>query len=235
MISERQFSTTFTSFWAEVTPLGETLIRVMNLALERFDPPIRSEVNVRHNGFINELGFRIAENAFLNRVTLGDNILAKKLYHETETYIRRLPRPALPDSDTEQSAAISDAVRLGNRLLSAILVMKGDRDVLFRPSFRGCGIHDDCEGDLLVGSEIWEVKSGDRQFRQPDIRQLLTYCTLNHASGRYRITDYRFINPRAGVTFCGSLHDIVRTVAGCEPETLYGEIVEFLSRAEVSI
>lgn len=215
-------------------PLGEMLVRAMNLALERFDAPMRSEVAASINGFINELGFRLAESAFLKRATRAYSVLAEKLYHETETYIRRLPRPATPDSDAERRAAISDAVTLGNRLLSVISVKKGDRNVLFRPSFRGCGIHDDCEGDLLVGTELWEVKSGDRHFRQPDIRQLLSYCALNHASGIYVITDYRFINPRAGVTFCGSLHDLVRTVAGCEPETLYEEIVAFLSRGEVS-
>ncbi len=234
MISERHFSTTFTSFWSEVTPLAESFVRAMNIAADRFDVPMKSDVSVILNGFINELGFRIAENISPTGAAGADAVLAEKNYRDTETYFRRLRRAGTPHSDDERQRAVCDAIDLANRLLAVIRARKGARDVVFHPSFRGCGVHDDCEGDLLVGKELWEVKSGDRNFRQTDVRQLLTYCALNHAAKSHVITDYRFVNPRTGVIFGGSLHDLVRTVAACEPEILYGEIIEFLSHPEVS-
>jgi hypothetical protein len=235
MISERLFSTAYTSFWTEETPFAESFIRNMNLGLERFKPPMVSKAPASFNGFINELGFRIAEYAFTLGSNKGDTAIADILYSETKEYIRKLPRPSIPGSKEERSVAVNDAVIIGNRLLSIISDLKSGRQLLFRPRFNGCGIHDDCEGDILIGKELWEVKSGDRPFRQPDIRQVLVYCALNHNSGQYVITDYRLVNPREGVMYYGPLRDLVRPIAGCEPETLYGDIIEFISRSEVSV
>jgi hypothetical protein len=235
MISERQFSTTFTSFWTESTPLGETMVRTMNLGAERFLDPMQTKMSNRINGFINELGFRTTESAFTLGMKTANKPLVERLYTETENYIRRFPRPEIPNSETERETAIDDAFYLGNRLLSLVLREKGDRDICFRPRFKGCGIHDECEGDILIGNEIWEVKSGERKFRQPDIRQLLIYCALNHASKTNEIILYRFVNPRAGLMFNGTLRGLTETIAGCEPETLFDEIIEFLSARQTSV
>ena len=86
-----------------------------------------------------------------------------------------------------------------------------------------------------VGEELWEVKSGDRHFRQTDIRQVLTYCALNYASRTRVIDRFSLVNPRAGVIACGTVDDLARAVAASDPQALFEEIVAFLSFQDASV
>jgi len=234
VISERQFSTLYTSFWSTAMPLGEAMVRAMNLRVERFTEPLNAASPSAFNGFVNELAFRLAELSSVAGAHSIDTNFLHATYPMTEAYISRLPRAVVPESATERATAGQDALALAERLLNAIRQGPGKEPVCFRPKFSGCGIHDDCEGDILIGEELWEVKSGDRQFRQNDVRQILIYCALNHFSAKHAIKRYCLVNPRVGVLASGMVRDLSRSGAGCEPQTLFEEIIEFLSLQEVS-
>jgi hypothetical protein len=234
VISERQFSTLYTSFWSTAMPLGDAMVRAMNLRLERFAEPLDAASPTTLNGFVNELAFRLAESSYSAGSPSIDTTFVHAIYPTTEAYIMRLPRAVVPGNATERAMAGQDALALAETLLATIRHGSGKEPVCFRPKFSGCGIHDDCEGDILIGEELWEVKSGDRQFRLTDVRQILIYCALNHFSMKHGIKRYRLVNPRVGVMASGMVRDLSSNGAGCEPQTLFEEIIDFLSLQEVS-
>ena len=61
MISERKFSSTFLSFWKQLFPMGDTVIRRLNIACERQIDPLDSTLPVSNGkrSVINELSFRL--------------------------------------------------------------------------------------------------------------------------------------------------------------------------------
>ena len=234
MISERQFATLYTSFWATVLPLGESTVRGMNLRVDRVYDPFDADASAALNGFVNELAFRLAESshrAGTKTISLKE---LPKVYASTESYILRLPRPSIPSSEAERDAATRDAVAIAQRLAEMIGPARGENSITFRPLFMGCGTLDACEGDILIGEDLWEVKSGDRHFRQIDIRQILIYCALNHAARTRVIDRYSLVNPRAGVVLADTIDNLVYDVAGCDPGTLFDEIIACVTMRDAS-
>lgn len=235
LISEKQFAALYTSFWASVLPLSEAALRAMNLRVNRVYEPLETACPAVLNGFVNELAFRLTE---ASNGTAGDAVpsnVTPEVYSSTEAYIMRLPRPAVPSSPCERDTATSDALAIAQRLTEMIGRARGTRSVSFRPPFLGCGMLDACEGDVLIGEDLWEVKSGDRHFRQTDIRQLLIYCALNHAARSRQIDCFSLVNPRAGVVADGTISDLTHDVAGCDPGTLFDEIIACVTMGEGSM
>lgn len=235
MISERQFATLYTSFWASALPLAETAVRALNLRVDRVFEPLEANCEAALNGFVNEFAFRLAESSHRaeSGAIMSDKI--REVYGSTEAYIMRLPHPVVPSSPSEREAATRDAMAIANRLAEIIRQARGTRGVTYRPAFLGCGMLDACEGDILMGDELWEVKSGDRQFRQTDVRQILIYCAMNHAARTRQIDRYSLVNPRAGVVVGGRVGDLTYEVAGCDPGTLFDEIITCVTMAEASM
>lgn len=235
MISERQFAALYTSFWASTLPLAESTVRAMNLRVDRVYEPLEADCPVALNGFVNEFAFRLAESSYCTGPAMIATEAISEVYGSTEAYIMRLPRPSVPSSGSERDAATRDAVAIARRLAEMITAARGDRSITFRPEFVGCGVLDACEGDILLGDDLWEVKSGDRQFRQTDVRQILIYCALNHAAKTRPIGRFSLVNPRAGIVAGGTVIDLVHDVAGCDPGTLFDEIIECVTLREGSI
>jgi hypothetical protein len=234
VISERQFAGLYTSFWSTALPLAEATVREMNLRAERFFDPLEADSPTAFNGFVNELAFRVAESCHAAGLVAIASESVSTVYAPTEVYIMRLPRAVVPSNASERDAATKDAMTIAQRLLEMVSRCRGDRGVWFRPSFQGSGVLDACEGDILIGEDLWEVKSGDRHFRQTDIRQILVYCALNYAARVREITHFSLVNPRAGVMACGTVTDLAYALAGCDSNTLFDEIVGFLSSQDVS-
>lgn len=235
MISERQFANLYASFWSNALPFAEGALREMNLCLERLFKPFEARSPSALNGFINELAFRLSE--YRHFEDSNDAVInaLPAICSATEAYMSRLPRAVIPSSVEEYEVAISDATALAQRLVSALSALSSGCVISFRPVFLGAGVLDSCEGDILVGTELWEVKGGDRKFRQPDIRQLLTYCALNYASHEHIIDGYCLANPRTGNIISGTVNDLTNDVAGCDACTLFDEILYFLCSQDISV
>jgi hypothetical protein len=91
------------------------------------------------------------------------------------------------------------------------------------PVFPGCGIIDECVGDVYFSNSLYEVKAGARLFRSIDVRQLLTYAALNKAAPRRSLTEIGLFNPRSGVAFTAPLEEICVEVAGLKADELLGD------------
>jgi hypothetical protein len=107
-------------------------------------------------------------------------------------------------------------------------------EVIFEPSFSGCGFLNSCVGDVLIGDELYEVKAGDRRFRSTDLRQLITYCALNYAAGTCAIAKAGCVNPRRGTYFVFDLAAIAYAMSGKSAGELFSDIIYHVSSGGIS-
>jgi hypothetical protein len=107
-------------------------------------------------------------------------------------------------------------------------------DMIVGPFFRGCGILNSCQGDVLSEETLFEVKAGDRPFRITDIRQLLIYAALNFESREHQINRLGLFNPRLGTYVTGDVEQFSLQLCGMSSSELFGIIVAFLSSSGVS-
>jgi hypothetical protein len=106
--------------------------------------------------------------------------------------------------------------------------------VKFAPTFRGCGLLDACAGDILIGNKLFEVKAGDRPYRSSDLRQLLTYCSLNSVDHSHEIKSVGCVNPRHGTYFCIEVDLLALELSSKSATELFAEIIYLLSGGDIS-
>ena len=235
MISEVAFASSFSSFWRELLPTADAYVRNRNLALERLSPPLQlSDSSLRDA--INELGFRLfcvsLETGLPKPQSLTDSIIEEEA-RRTIAYIKKFRSVSLGSTKMPRTA-IEEALLLSDRTAAFVAISRKQQRVVCRPKFSGCGRLDACEGDLMWGSTLCEVKSGDRLFRSADLRQLLIYCALRYAEGGDQIAQLTLFNPRRGVYFSDSLPGVCSGTSGLSPSEVMSEIVEVLSEPATS-
>ncbi len=219
-------------------PLADAFVRAMNVSLERFaKEPIPSVGPPIRNALVSELAFRLYGDSLTNRVSLekGSEGQADRVQHlanEVRRYISALER----GGEYEDIAAyeVGEAFALAARLDSFMKTHEIGKTVSARPKFTGCGIIDDCEADLLVGTTLYEVKNVERPFRIADIRQLLCYCALNLASREHSIESVGLVNARSGVFYRISLNALCLASSGVPAITLLSEIAGYVSMERAS-
>jgi hypothetical protein len=154
----------------------------------------------------------------------------KKAVCETVSYIGRFPQPLEKKVSVPTEDKIREALLLAKRLSSFLQShMDKGEELTFFPKFRGCGLIEECEGDALAGSTLYEVKSGDRKFRLIDVKQLLVYCALNYVNPMYNIDRVTLLNPRVGVFLSQPLEVLARGVAGVSASELCSDLIDFIS------
>lgn len=115
------------------------------------------------------------------------------------------------------------------------LVRDGDiNSIICRPEFKGCGIVDKCEGDILIENTLYEIKAGERPFRSIDLRQVLTYLALNRISESVGIDSIGVVNPRVGISFEMSVDEFSFEISGRDAVSLMDSIVYGMSSGDVS-
>ncbi len=236
MISEIAFASNFTSVWRSLTPTSEIFVRRINAGLyERVFPQSDSIAAPDRRALINEVAFTLFVRyggALINRIPLSTLEVAEcftaaqqvvtQLDRVRSSYVAQL-------DDIEKIEAVAQATRL------AIFFSAQDRgQITYNPEFPGCGMIDSCNGDVLIGGALYEVKAGDRRFRSVDIRQLLVYLALNSQARRHDISMVGLFNPRTGVSFKASLGEFCFEVSGQAPPDLLAEIVRAFSSGEMS-
>ena len=112
--------------------------------------------------------------------------------------------------------------------------MEDGRKIITAPIFPGCGFVDRSFGDLLVGDTLYEVKSGDRNFRLMDVKQILVYLALNIISHSHDINYVGFVNPRVGIYYKLGISDFAYAISGKNMIQLLSDIIEFVSSGGVS-
>jgi hypothetical protein len=231
MISERKLVASHSSFWREAMPLGDSFVRFMNSSYDRFNIPRESLLKSNRNSLVSELSFRL----FNASVELGfdffaaapGNALIKSLTEKVEQYIARLdPRVIISPMTAEE---IVEAKYWARSLKFFTINVCAGKNILIEPKFYGCGIIDQCEGDILIGKTLWELKNVERDFRIADVRQLLTYCALNYASEQYQIESVGLVNARLGICFQINLTSLSTMAAAMSESELLGAIVRYIT------
>jgi len=232
MISERKFSNSFSSFWNELLPTADSFVRRMNLSLERYCLPTESrfEVNRDRRSVINELSFRLFMNlAKGKKLSPNDKM---RMSVEVSHYIEKLA----PNINIDQPIS-KEELEESESLSSALAqYFSGDEvnKLRFWPVFRGCARINSCKGDIITNDKLVEVKAGDRHFRITDVRQVITYLSLNSISKQYDIQHIALVNPRKGLFFETTVEVLIEDCSQRKPVDVFGDIIDFLSTEVVS-
>jgi len=232
MISERKFSNSFLSFWNELLPTADSFVRRMNLSLDRYCQPTESMVLTDRDrrSVINELSFRLFMNLSKGKKLSSNEKL--ELSIKVSNYIEKLApniNIVLPISQEE----LNEAESLSSSL-TAYFSSREIRVLKFWPAFRGCGRIHACKGDIISNHKLIEVKAGDRHFRITDIRQLITYLSLNSISKQYVIEKIALVNPRNGLSFETTVEFLIEDCSRRKPVDVFGDIIDFLSTEVIS-
>lgn len=234
MISEHQFATHYSSAWHGITPLADGFWTVENLIVDRIAPPLAPKAPKGMRAVVNETAFR----AFCSlhskpKPVNRSNVLTAidEQLPESITYVGRFSSaPPLIPKDVDHECR----KEAGNLVLRLLHYFRGIEPTTLRPRFSGCGLISECEGDLIEGSCLYEVKAGDRAFRVVDLRQLLTYTALAYAKGTLSFQDIGLYNPRTGVAWRKSLEEVSHSLSGLRLNDTLSALVEQFSGASAS-
>jgi len=229
MISEHRFAHSYTSFWNQVLPRVDSYLRRVNCVSQRYDNeiPFRISGHRDRRGIVNELGFRL----FAESATCGpiSDDRAKALAESVRQYVERLSnatdgaaKEPVDEQEINESMVIAGS-------LSHYFQSAPTSELVFWPQFPGCGILDAVKADILHGTELFEVKAGDRSFRVTDIRQVLVYCCLDFASKKYGVKTLVLLNPRRGTYFRTTVSELVRECSGTTSVDFFSTVIEFMS------
>jgi hypothetical protein len=234
MISEHEFCSSYASVWQEVTPLAHGYWNVENRLVTRRLRPLSSDVPKEMRGVVNEGAFRAFCRLRLTNADVHRSDAFAAVYNEAPgaiEYVRRLaPQTEISISDFDD-ACRREAAILAMRLLH---VFSGSIATQLRPPFRGCGLISSCEGDLIVGNCLFEIKAGDRAFRIVDVRQLLVYSALAYASRNLTFKRIGLFNPRTGTAWIRTLDEVCLTLSGVRSVDTLSALVERFSAASNS-
>jgi hypothetical protein len=214
MISEHEFANRYASVWHDLTPRSDGYWKIENLLVTREYTPIFSRTTKDVRGVINDASFRVfcvlcAFKEKIDRTRILSEVDTVKL--ETIEYIRRFaPNSTINESlfDDDCREEVAD---LAKRMLDHFT---GHQLIVPRPLFRGCGMISACEGDVLSGDCLYEIKAGDRAFRIADLRQLLVYSALAYSAGSLSFSKIGLFNPRTGSEWIRTLEHVCLSISG---------------------
>jgi hypothetical protein len=130
---------------------------------------------------------------------------------------------------------ITEAEALTSRMASFFFERERATELVYQPTFRGCGIISDSFGDIIAGSTLYEIKTGDRPYRSVDLRQTLVYAALNYSARAFAITHLAILNPRLGTFLRFEIENLTDQLAGKTAPQLFGDIIHFISADTISV
>lgn len=238
MISEVTLAREFASFWRAATPNIDGLVRRINRGMYKRDfQPIHSVTEPSRRALINELSFEIVCEIV---VDLSEHRKRKSYLEYVERSlpkVRALAKVLRWEGDYESILLKEELEELRSQIIRLCRWMRDNRDrvlVIMRPNFFGCGIVDRCEGDMMIGNMLVEIKAGERAFRAIDLRQIIVYLTLNQQKPNWVIEDICIFNPRMGVSVTMSCDDLCFEVSGRHNADLLNLIAYGISSGDVS-
>jgi len=235
MISEVTFSTKRASLWQALAPNSERFIRRINMNLNRFGVPILGGVEASRRGYLNEVAFHLAKQAYPDLGAAVYDDVSWSAVNEARGRLEKF-EDIKPDDLREPTAEEWQEIFRVARSFSRFVADQsaGSLLVKFAPTSRGCGLLDACAGDILIGNKLFEVKAGDRPYRSSDLRQLLTYCSLNSVDHSHEIKSVGCVNPRHGTYFCIEVDLLALELSSKSATELFAEIIYLLSGGDIS-
>lgn len=234
MIGATRFASAYGSFWKNATPTIDLFVRKINLDLyERVEPPADYQVDPTRSALVAETAFALFDQQSRHD---GDrtHFFERFAKQATDEARRRLALLNAKNIEDDLNADELNATQELFRRLSSFFIDFQGREFVVRPDFPGCGFVDRSEGDVIYGDTLYEIKTVDRNFRSVDIKQLITYATLNHKSESYLLRDIGIFNPRRGTEFRMGLDDVCMEISGVSAIELLEVITYSLASGEVS-
>jgi len=225
MISAEEFARSYSSYWRVLLPLEEVFVRLTNLRPDAFASRLPTDVASDRRALVAEVGFVIFARR-VQRVEFTQNDLT-----QVRARLERLRGRASVEKDPS-TAEMQEARQIADRIEAYF--RGSSADVVVGPRIPGCGLITDCEADVLTASSLYEVKTVDRPFRGSDFRQLLAYCALNYASGRYAVDSVGLLNPRRGISFVITLDQLCYAMAGVAAVDFCADFVSIVSTSGMS-
>lgn len=236
MISATEFANGFSSIWQELTPNSDRIVRRLNLTAERYFDVLEGKSEPARHALVNEIGFELSKRVAGDQWppdSFSPKSVDADVFETVKERLVNLPRltekDLAPMSDIEMDESLSICYRLVYFFTN---IVKSRPE--FSPTFPGCGYLFPSRGDVRTESTLFEIKSGARQFRSGDLRQLLVYCSANKAGNGTPIGEIGLLNPRMGVYFVWDLRAICFELGGYSPNELFDRVVFHLSSGDIS-
>lgn len=245
MIDERQFATAYTSIWRELLPMSEGYVRRTNLIARKETAEFRQFSIPLLAAFSSELAFYLAEREWQWYRSTPQNARSKLLHprllevvneswNDLPRYVTVHWKPSKQPIEVVQGLLANDAVGLASRLLQWLESFSPDKTPLWRPFFPGCGMVENCHGDIEIGADLIEVKAVDRTFRAVDIRQLVIYSTLRFLDSHGPYQRLVLFNMRSGIEMVVDADELATDIAGIPAIELYQRIANYMQIIEQS-
>jgi hypothetical protein len=247
LISAERFARERASYWNQLLPRLEPFVRLLNLSVGRFSPPMLETVRPERRAFVAELGFELFRTSLDDRLERDPALieLAAK-----SVRIRVAGLASVPIETVEQPTPFerSEAAEIALQLRRFVRQRVASTYTV-DPVIPGCGIVDSATADLLIRRArfsfdvdppetyeqlLYEVKTVTRPFRAVDIRQLITYAAMMAAADQAPVT-VGIVNPRLGTFIECPLDRLAEDIAGVPANSLLQQIIFDISSAEISL
>jgi hypothetical protein len=233
MIDASTFAISFNAFWHAYTPTCEHFVRRLNLdGLERFQRPMIQTIKTRRRALIAEYAFSLFVERRKNTDSAVDATALEQIAWSATA--KRLAPYASQGLDIESKLSDEENREIAEISSSLSRFFNASKPLILRPIFAGCGYVDASEGDAILGSTLFEVKTVERPVRSSDIRQTITYAALNAASNQFNIQNVGLFNPRRGLYCDIGIEHVCSEISGRPAQELLAIIIQAISSGEIS-
>lgn len=220
MISETTFARGYSSFWFEYFPwLNSFSQSITKFGEQRVHSRIPDIDKPEHRAINNTIAFFQFRNA-----NFEQEFQIEKSKDEAIKYLSRFPR------NNVNTYVFSDDDKVVINQQIAYLTLRFIKELVISPFFPGCGILNNCNGDIIQNTTLTVIKAGDRNIVPADLRQLTIYCALNWLSNsdKYRIEKIELYNPRLGYSWSSDIDSFFKAITDMPKEEVFDQMVKYL-------
>lgn len=229
MITVNQFSRNYPSIWKKTFPFLNRLVKKCNLQKETFGDGINSKSNPKQRALINETGFYLYKLMIDNQVNKVSDLSQKEILNACNSvfaYIKTLdfnPEKLVPLDNNE----VAESSLIAENLYQYFFYYEKGNVIQTSPHFPGCGMVSDCFGDVLAGTTLYEIKSGERDFKIADLKQIFIYLSLSYSLHQNYISHIGLLNPRLENYIVISVKEAVELASGQSTVDCFSELIDF--------
>jgi len=219
MISETNFSRSYSSFWINLLPWLNSFCQSLNKSMrQRIHQPIDQNESSGFRSINNIISFT----HYCNITNNPDYEISDSI-SEALKYAKRFPR-----SNVDSYSFTEIHKTIVNQQVKNLCTLYKEPDFLL-PIFPGCGIIDNCFGDILTDKCLVEVKAGERGFQPSDLRQLIVYLSLNWINdSSYQIGKISLYNPRMGFYWEHDINTFFQSITDVVKEDVFDQLTKYL-------
>lgn len=245
MISERMLASN-SGFWNYLCPMMENFVRMANTELVvRIGRSGSDATRAERRALVNECGFELLRFFIESEVSSqmfevspwascsALDVALSEIVVRVESRLARLERRTANNGESLSVPERYDAWLIA-RSIEGALESLGEGSIKFCPTLKGCGYLSSCQGDIIKGGTLVEVKSVTGGFRSEHLRQAIAYLALNYASKQYEIDRLCLVNGRQGTLLPISTRSLSVRISGKDEPQLMDEILFQLANSETS-